>query len=180
MLKEHDAILRDVFINPDISNYVQYLRSEDFKFYRTYQEAKGIITINHLPSWTIKPKYKIIDYEVNADYIKNIRLIRKLEYFLESEPFQILSIGEKFQLINESYLEFNKNTLTVIYREIYSLNSIVENTKHPDYYTVNTDDEIFHKDLNRLLSSRYTDEYLDKDFIDLSEKEIDALIMYWR
>lgn len=180
MLKEIEPIFRDVFINPEISNYVQYLRSEDFKFFRTYKEEKGVITIEHLPSWTVKPKYKIIDYKVNDAYFKNIKLIRKLEYFLESQPFQILSVGEKFQLINQSYLEFNKNTLTVIYREIYVLNSIIENSKHPDYYTVDTDSEMFHKDLNELLSSKYTKEYLDKDFIDLTEQEIDTLIMYWR
>lgn len=180
MLKEHEKILRDVFINPDILNYLQYLKSEDFNFYRTFSEENGMLKVHHLPSWTIKPKYKIIDYKVNDAYFKNIKLIRKLEYFIDSKPFQMLPIIETAELINTSYLEFNKKQSTVIYREIYTLSSLIKDPKNPDYYVTDTESELFHEILNEMLSSRYTREYIGKDFIDLTRIELDALIMYWR
>lgn len=169
--------LTDLFI-PEI-DYRDILNMDSkVGFKPSFHIENKIIEIGNVPSHLIRKKYRLISHEVPNHYYQNIKLIRKLESFLECKPFQLYVANDYSHLINESFCHLNIKNNTLYYREKYEIicyPSKVSGLKDPFY--ISTDEFIFLSELNKMLNP-LVEEIYNKSFSDLTKDELMTVKMY--
>ncbi len=169
--KEESLIIDKVFENITIQDILSMNDSLGFKC--MFSISSNIFRIVHCPAAIIKNKYKQIDYQVTDSYLKNIKLMKKIQSIYGM--CQYLEVSNKRELYNSSILEYDKKSKKVIYRESYTYKGIISD----DVYFLTTNDADFFNDLDEDMTKLLVKKHFDKKFSELNKKEMEILKMYY-
>lgn len=177
-MNNRDDLLRwlsDVFIDTiDPRSILMGDSNLGFTPQLTFNDGR-IICVHKTPYVAIKKKYRLISNEVPLYYYDNIKLIRKLERFLEV-PFVMLFEEEKHNvLINLSNVKFDNNTGQTTFEEDYAIHVLVN---HGDYHIINIKETDFFDTLDSLLTTKLVEMVSDKRFSELSNDELSMVRIY--
>lgn len=140
----------------------------------TFNDGR-IICIHKTPYTAIKKKYRLISNEVPLYYYDNIKLIRKLERFLEVPFVMLFEQDNQKVLINLSTVKFYGNSGQTTFEEDYALHLLVN---HGDYHIINIKETDFFDTLDALLTKQLVEMVSDKKFSELSNDELSMVRIY--
>jgi hypothetical protein len=132
------------------------------------------VSVHNVPYTTVKNKYRLIAHDVPVYYYDNIKLIRKLEKFLEVPFVMTFEKDRQNVLSNASSVRYNKTTQQITYEEDYGLHLLVNNI----YEVITIKEPLFFEILDDLLTTKLVAMVSDKKFSELTNDDLTMVRIY--
>lgn len=168
--------LSDILCDPITSDDILIDNHEKmgFKPILTFMDGTTV-QVHKVPHTAIKKKYKLVSTDVPIYYYDNIRLIRKIENFLEVPFIMDLEHNNWNILLNLSSIIHDNNTQQTTYKEDYALHLLVN---HGDYQIIKIQESTFFETLDEIMTEHYVSMLLDKKFSELNKSEMKMIKIY--